>query len=391
MRATFNTTCEIVSGPGATPPNEYKGEFACRHVLEDAITTVGAGAPVIFAYLTIETEEPTGAWTLPILGLDTDLADRVYFADPELPAYYVLYTVVIDWLSQTPYYRSYLVKIPNNPVLGAGGVLLGGVASVRRRYLRLGEGGVLVGGAAVIGKQLHIIGLGGVLAGGFATIVEMRTFTGEGGVLIGGTAEVVFTPGGSTTFWEDSFTDTNGTNLSAHTGETTPGGYTSEFGTFSIQSNKVVPTTFGGAVIAYYFDPATTAGTVTVDFLIDVIANNPNFRGFSYFFRMTDRNNMMAVRVLWNAATNTSSVWDLVRITGGTLTVLLTGSATFAAGAQHTLTIVWDTGNIDVDVDGDNNNIANSFQSTVTQQACQILSSPADVDGAYFDNLLVVS
>jgi hypothetical protein len=113
MRASFNTTCDLYGGPGSASPGIYASNVDCRLVLEDGILTVGTGAPALPFYLTIEAEEPIGAWlTGAAFGVDPALADQVAVPSGSAPQWWVIYTDQVIWLGQTPYFRSYLVGLP---------------------------------------------------------------------------------------------------------------------------------------------------------------------------------------------------------------------------------------------------------------------------------------
>lgn len=73
--------------------------------------------------------------------------------------------------------------------------------------------------------------------------------------------------------WLDTFTDADGTLLSAHTGENTPGGYTgSTVGGFAITNNKAVSTTTDPAAV-FTIPSAIANGYFSVDMVIEAITN----------------------------------------------------------------------------------------------------------------------
>lgn len=80
-------------------------------------------------------------------------------------------------------------------IVGAGGVLAGGVAATSRGVALAASGGIQASGAAGILRGYVLLGAGGLRAGGVAGIVCELGFVGAGGLLAGGTgAPVGFRP-----------------------------------------------------------------------------------------------------------------------------------------------------------------------------------------------------
>lgn len=112
--------------------------------------------------------------------------------------------------------------------------------------------------------------------------------------------------------WEDTFTDTNGTNLESHTPDTTPGGgYTKQGGAtaLQIQSNAVE----GGAAATslYYFSPGLTASTGTLRVRFPT-QSSPTGMDFSLNPRATGFGNHVTVTINFNGL----ATWSLQVLDG---------------------------------------------------------------------------
>lgn len=89
-----------------------------------------------------------------------------------------------------------------------------------------------------------------------------------------------------TTLWYDDFTGTNGTALTAHTPNNSPGGvgYTDPVGTLEIQSNKAVSASGASDV---YFDPGVTESIATITIAAVVTDSSPQTAGVNLSPRKT--------------------------------------------------------------------------------------------------------
>lgn len=412
-RLPFNNTCDIFKGPGTATPGQYVGTFPCRFVVEDGIHALGPGCPTVPAYLTILGYQPQGAWTSPFFGMDATLCDRIAIPSGQAPRFWVLYTDAIIWLAQPAYYRAYLVYLPAPTPGPAGGIVWGGSASVSGVHDFVGEGGIVWGGSAGISTIRLITGSGGILWGGSAnkyfsslfvgsggilwggdadsSVTHMRSITGSGGILWGGdashsftsavvgsggilwggSATITFTPG-ITVYWYDTFTDTNGVNVPPHTGETTPGGYTSDFNQGQIQSNALV-----NAVTSYgiRFDPAATAWTYTANFKFDA-----NSTGLFFMFRRNAGMQEWWVSIFPSAGSATG--FNLV-CNGGTP---FTGVGTLAmtAGTTYTVTIVVTSTTVSATIGAVNVTTTNSSWNTATRMGFQMFAG-ATLANTVFD------
>src|SRR6185369_5548047 len=349
MRKPFNTTCSIFAGPGTGTPGLLRGNFNCRFVVEDGIHSIGVGCPSIPAYLTLQGYEPRGGWTFPYFGMDSTLCDRVAIPAGTIPVYWVLYTDVIIWGIQAPYFRAYLVSLPAPPPSPVGGILLGGSALVVTIPPFIGGGGIVLNGSATVSFTPPFVAPGGILLGGSAAVVTVppfvsrggvliggdtsgsvsrtRLFKGSGGVLLGGAASWSFTPG-TTVYWEDTFTDPNFTNITAHTGETTPGGYTIVTGSAYILSNMLAN---NATAYSLSFDPGQTSYTAQVVVQWDTLATQFRFR-----FRFNNAFDHWSVTIFISGGNATGFTLEHVSFGG------FSGTGTFAmsAGSQYTILLV---------------------------------------------------
>lgn len=190
MRLPFNTTCDLYYGPSSATPGMLRGTFPCRYVVEDAIFTVGSGVPNIPAYMTIDAVMPTGAFTIPELGLDPGLSDQVSIPSGTSPKFWVIYTDQILWKWHTPYYRAYLVRLPLPG--DHGGVILNTSALTNYFYtwppLPAGSGGVLLNSSGIRSSASSVIASGGAIVNGRGEVYYRRDFVSAGGVVLNGGA-----------------------------------------------------------------------------------------------------------------------------------------------------------------------------------------------------------
>jgi len=181
MRGKFNNSCKIYKGPGTTTPGALVGTFPCRLVVEDGISTVGVGAPIIPRYLTIDAYRPVGAWlSPPLFGMDPALSDRVECPPGIGPQFWVLYTDIVIWHALTPYWRSYLCLLPAPGPNPHGGVIVNSQAIWDFIVASSGQGGVVASGSADRIVARYIFGSGGVELDSGATPAILRYFVGSG-------------------------------------------------------------------------------------------------------------------------------------------------------------------------------------------------------------------
>ena len=248
MREPFNTTCDVYAGPATAFPGAYRGSFLCRYVREDAIQTVGPGAPTIFGYVTIQAYQPVGMWGHPFFGLLPGLADEIVIPSGGMVRLAVLYTDVIEWRSQPTYYRAYLISLPLPAIGPYGGLLAGGAGGVEFSRFIDGSGGMLGDSAATWWRRRAWAGSGGLLGDSAATYSRRSSLVGSGGVLGDSAASMSFAPGVT---WRivDHFQVSNQTNA-GRTPDTidVPGTTWNTYtGTMSVVSDALTPTAYSGS------------------------------------------------------------------------------------------------------------------------------------------------
>lgn len=113
---------------------------------------------------------------------------------------------------------------------------------------------------------------------------------------------------GSTTLVSDSFTDTNGVNLTAHT-MTSGSGWTTPSGTWNIVSNKTGPSSNNAIAV-------TEVGQTNMAVSADVTLPQAGVGTSEWFsgviLRYVDGNNYTRARFLWQSGSPEIEIWDLV-------------------------------------------------------------------------------
>jgi len=396
MRQPFNDSCDIFKGPGTFVPGLFVGNFPCRFVRETGIVPDDIGYPHTIAYLTIDAYDPIGCWTAPFFGVDATLADQIEIASLPGERYWVVFSDTINWHGQASYYRAYLASLPlpaNGPqggvviggnalptiireILPTGGVLLGGAAAATFVRNIDTNGGVLIGGTALPAFERTYTPTGGVLIGGTALPAFERTYTPTGGVLIGGTAVPTFVPG-ITYYWKDTFTDTNNTLFTAHTGEVTPGGYTFDLNTWKIVSNTGENVSTTGR---FRFDPGQTVWNYSCKFVVNEASGQ-----IFFFFRNTDDFNRWRVQVNFSAGSATGFT---LGCSGGT-SFTGTGTVTLNTGTQYTVSISVNGASVSATINGVTVSTSNISHASSTLMKIQYFGSTAAV--CFLDDLFVTN
>ena len=154
--------------------------------------------------------------------------------------------------------------------------------------------------------------------------------------------------------WYDSMTGSNGTLLSAHTPDISPGGagYTAITANFEIQSNKIRPT---ATVASFKFNPGLVSNTFEIDVTFAAVVNGNNL---SVYVR-DDGPGQVQCQLAY-AAPN----WNIT-LDDGTLND--TEVVTIVAGSTYTLRIVNTGTSVTATINGASVNIASSVDSTYTQ------------------------
>jgi hypothetical protein len=160
--------------------------------------------------------------------------------------------------------------------------------------------------------------------------------------------------GGSsvTTLLLDHFTDTNGTNLTAHTMDIGPG-WTVPSGTFSINSNQAKMT------VAGYAESQANQSDVTIS--AGVTPQATNFAGL--LARYSATTDYWRVTI----AAGTTNNWKITEVSGGTTTDRATGSVTINSGTQYAVQAVLSGTNITATVNGGNSLSYGSASSNQTK------------------------
>lgn len=397
MREPFNTTCDVYAGPGTATPLALRGTFACRLVFEDAIATLGTNAPDIPYYLTMQGIVPIGYWGDYWATDDWSKADLIAVPSGDPIKYRVIYTDEINWMGQATYYRAYLVEAVETTAIPCGGVVGSGRAGVSSASANavtvVGEGGAVVGGAAAwrVGYMRHGCGVG--VLGGSATIAVPRVlFTiacGTSGYA-SGTAEVVFTPAPPpTVYWEDSFTDTDGTDLDSHTPEVGTF-YTTAFGSMQTYNDSATMLSPSSDFSTVTFDPGVTQGTITYVFKVQPQSEESGQRTHYFKIRSNGVDDYFSIIFNWDPSTDTSDNWVIEKTAGGTPSTVATSTGTLAADTEYSVEIVDDGASISVTVDSETIFTTDSDFNTNTNMVMQFFSAGPTNAKPYLDSLLFV-
>lgn len=148
---------------------------------------------------------------------------------------------------------------------------------------------------------------------------------------------------GPTVLLHDTFTDTNGVNLTAHTMDV-GGGWTAGSGTFTISGNRAV----GGAPFSqmYYF---ADAGQANYSLTCEVTLGPSGSASSAVCVRVTDADNLWTVELFKPDDTLT-----LYQRTGGTLTLRAQTAVTISYSGTYTIGVVTDGNTISATFDGGN-------------------------------------
>jgi len=397
MRQPFNTTCDLYEGPGGAIPLALRGTFDCRLVFEDAITTIGTGAPDIPYYLTIQGIVPKGYWTSETGIGDFAKADLVAVPSGSPIRFRVLYVDEINWLSQPTYFRAYLVEAVYITVHVCGGAVPSGSATVifpitLTREI-FGCGAVLAVGAAAPNFSTYFRACGGCSASGAGVLFRPLNYISVacGVAAIGtGQATIVYTPPTPpTVYWEDTFTDTNGTNLDSHTPEVGTS-YTTAFGSMQCYNSQCTMLTPSADFSTVSFDPAVTQGTITFTFRVQPQSEESGQRTFYYKIRSNAVDDYFSFIFNWDASTDTSDNWIIEKTTGGVPATVATSTGTLAADTDYVVEIVDSGTDIDITVDGELLNTSDSDFNGNTIQVIQFFSAGPTNDRPRITDLLFV-
>src|SRR6266446_9917275 len=177
------------------------------------------------------------------------------------------------------------------------------------------------------------------------------------GIVVGGTP--------ATTLIFDTFTDTNGTNLTAHTADTNQGtGWLADTGTITVQSNQANC----GSGFPYY---AIDAGQANVTITALVTPTGTAAAGVSG--RVSNATNSWDIDI---DAVSGGHLFIYEQVSG-TFTVRASTTAAISSGTQYTVQAVFSGNNVTATVNGGNQiayGAANSNQ-TVTKHGINLAGS----------------
>jgi hypothetical protein len=215
----------------------------------------------------------------------------------------------------------------------------------------------------------------------------LRLFNPSGGGLFGGTAPETFTPG-TTYYWDDPMVDANGTAMTSHTGNFTPGGYANFLSaSMQIQGNActiLTPTASSGYAL---FDPAQATYKLDVDYLIRTTATDNSNRQATIFFRYLDLTNYHYCNITMTAGQDSSTTVYLVKSVLGVTTAIGTWVFAIAAGSQKHLHLEISSTGIMGTVDGNAISGSSSDLNTVTPIILGLTSNLTGLSGPYYKNL----
>lgn len=423
-RAAFDTTADVFEGPAAASPGSLRGTFPCRLVLEDAIATIGTDAPDIPYYLTIAGIIPVGFWSGKATYGDISKADVIAVPTGSAPRFRVIYTDAINWLSQTEYYRAYLVGAVTIPIDGCGAGELLGAGEVVGQSDNVttidGCGGLWAEGSAgwlwldpytVDGPGTAAIGEGSADCRAlFPTVLTSRGSCSAGScaevllaafgsrlVPVIGTAAIAagcgesefIPPAPPTIYWEDHFVDTDGTDLVAHSPDV-GGGYTTFFGSMQCYGNQATMLSPVSDFSTVVLDPGVTQGTITYKFKVQPTSEESGLRQHYYSIRADLAGNLFHWVASWPASSDTSDPWFIEKYTSGSPSTVGTASGTLSSDTEYDVEIVdYGTG-FDVIVNGETVTVTDSDFNTNTNQVMQFLSAGPTNTKPYLDELLFV-
>lgn len=128
----------------------------------------------------------------------------------------------------------------------------------------------------------------------------------------------------------DTFTGTNGTDLTAHTTDTGQT-WVGDLGTITISSNKAVPS--NGTTRLNQYHIATSVSDVTIQ--ADLNYDGSSTRYARLVARLTDTNNYWQLSI-----SNQGSSMILYEVSSGTVTQRATSNQSMSAGTSYTIKLV---------------------------------------------------
>jgi hypothetical protein len=187
------------------------------------------------------------------------------------------------------------------------------------------------------------------------------------------------------TLISDTFTDTNGVNLTAHDTDVGSGSWAVTNGTWDIQSNQANSTPIASPENNFAY---VDAGQADVEVSVDITMPAAGDEGSAgIIVRRADANNMVYARTLWQGGSNEIEIW---KIEGGATEIL----KKCYMGSTYALSTTY---NMVLSVEGDVLNVSLDGEVYATVYLPSSLSSGTGVglyewyssDGVTFDNFVV--
>lgn len=121
MRAAFNTTCDLINGPGGPDPGNVRVSGACRAVPETHQLPTSLPLSDRVAYITMIFATPLPPLVTPDgddYVLNMGWADMIAIPSGNIPVYQVLFVELVDTYAFPDYYRAHVREIPGLVFLG---------------------------------------------------------------------------------------------------------------------------------------------------------------------------------------------------------------------------------------------------------------------------------
>ncbi len=222
--------------------------------------------------------------------------------------------------------------------------------------------------------------------------MQQLDVTGTGTLTMGAMTIAGTGTAGPTLYWQDTFTDTNGTLGASHTGEITPGGYSNfDSSRYQVLSNRFYVHTLNGGNAYVVFSNGHAEFTLNVDFLIASTATDNSNRQATIFFRFVDGNNYHYLNLTMASGNDATVGWFLVKNVAGTPTTLNSGSWSLPSSTVHAVVLTVGSSSISGTVGGGGNTFSGSSSDANTEDTIILgmTSTQTGTNGHYWDNLLI--
>ncbi len=120
MRATYDTTCDVITGPSSPSPGVVIFSCPCRLVFEKKELILTDPLADRIAYITMDGGIPVGPNSIggpAVYTVDYGYANIVSIPSGNLPVYQVLFTEVVLHIPSPLYYRAHVRVIPSLSLL----------------------------------------------------------------------------------------------------------------------------------------------------------------------------------------------------------------------------------------------------------------------------------